>query len=107
MAEVVKPRLDAEPEPEQKRFARPTRSPELLADLVSGLTHQQKAEMTYELVLFAALAAEDTGHADLNEFLAELEDMASVYTDPERRRELQNTTREPVPERIPAATPAS
>jgi hypothetical protein len=71
MAEVVKPRLDAEPEPEQKRFARPTRSPELLADLVSGLTHQQKAEMTYELVLFAALAAEDTGHADLNEFLGD------------------------------------
>ncbi len=73
---------------------RPTRSPEELADLVSCLSNQQKAEITYELVLFAAIAAEETGHAALTEFLVELEDLAAVYTDPERRRELRKSIRE-------------
>ena len=52
--------------------------------------------MVYELVLFAAMAAEETGHPALNEFLAELEDMAAVYNDPERRRALGETVQEEI-----------
>lgn len=76
-----------------KPFVRPSRSPEDLADIVSSLSNQQKAEMTYELVLFAAQAADETGHEALSEFLSELENLAEVYTDPARRRELQNSIR--------------
>jgi hypothetical protein len=72
-----------------KPSVRPSKTPEELADLVSALSNQQKAEITYELVLIAAVAAEETGHFGLNEFLAELEERAEVYTDPARRRELQ------------------
>lgn len=73
---------------------RPSRSPSELADLISFLPHQQKAEIMYELVLYAAIAAEETGHASLNELLAELEDLAAVQTNPERQRELRKTLRE-------------
>jgi hypothetical protein len=72
-----------------KPSVRPSKTPEELADLVSALSNQQKAEITYELVLIAAVTAEETGHFGLNEFLAELEERAEVYTDPARRRELQ------------------
>ena len=82
------------PESPTKNSVKPGRTPEALADLVSGLSRQQKAEVTYELVLFAALAAEETGHASLNEYLAELEDMAEVYTSPSRRRALSRSVHE-------------
>jgi len=72
-----------------KPSVRPSKTPEELADLVSALSNQQKAEFTYELVLIAAVTAEETGHFGLNEYLAELEERAEVYTDPARRRELQ------------------
>ena len=77
-----------------KPFVRPSKSPEELAELVSGLSNLQQAEMMYELVLFAAVAAEDTGHEALNEFLSELESLAEVYTDPEKRRALHQTVSE-------------
>lgn len=79
-----------------KPFVRPSKSPEALAELVSGLSIQQQAEMMYELVLFAALAAEETGHEALNEFLSELESLADVYTDPTKRQELRRTVHEDV-----------
>lgn len=74
-------------------MVKPIRSPEALAALVSALSNQQKAEITYELVFFAACAADETGHETLNKFLAELEDMADVYVDPEKRRALQKSVR--------------
>jgi hypothetical protein len=74
-----------------KPFVRPSKTPIELAELVSGLSNLQQAEMMYELVLFAAQAAEDTGHEALNEFLSELESLADVYTDPEKRRALHRT----------------
>ena len=86
-----------------KPFVRPSKSPEALAELVSGLSNLQQAEMMYELVLFAAMAAEDTGHEALNEFLSELESLADVYTDPEKRRALHQTVSEDL-EQAPAAT---
>lgn len=86
---------------------RPSRGPEELADLVSGLSNQQKAEITYELVVFAAIAAEETGHQVLNEFLAELEDLAAVYTSPERRRDLRKNIREALKETSPADSTAA
>ena len=73
---------------------RPRRSPEDLAKLVSYLSNQEKAEITYDLVYFAARAASDNDCDTLNAYLAKLEDMAQVYGDPERRRELQKTIRE-------------
>jgi len=72
-----------------KSFARPTCEPEELAEFISGLPNQQKAEVFYELVLFAAMGAAETDHPALNEYLAELEDLAAVYTDPQRSSELQ------------------
>lgn len=77
-----------------KPFVRPSKSPEELADLVSKLPKQQQAEIMYELVLFAALAAEDTEHQPLNQFLSELENMAEVYTDPVKRRALRRDVTE-------------
>ncbi|MBC8102902.1 MAG: hypothetical protein H7Z41_09975 [Cytophagales bacterium] len=77
-----------------KPFVRPSKSPESLAELVSNLPKQQQAEMMYELVLFAGLAAEETGHEALNEFLSELESLAEVYTDPEKSRALRRTVSE-------------
>jgi hypothetical protein len=77
-----------------KPFVRPSKSPEGLAELVSNLPKQQQAEIMYELILFAALAAEDTEHKALNQFLSELESMAEVYTDPEKRRALRRTVTE-------------
>ncbi len=77
-----------------KPFVGPSKSPEGLAELVSNLPKQQQAEIMYELVLFAAIAAEDTGHESLNEFLSELQSLAEVYTDPEKRRALRRTVTE-------------
>jgi hypothetical protein len=77
-----------------KSFARPTCEPEDLAEFISGMPNQQKAEAFYELVLFAAMAAAETDHPALNEYLAELEDMAVVYTDPKRIDELRETVAE-------------
>lgn len=77
-----------------KPFVRPSKSPEGLAELVSNLPKQQQAEIMYELVLFAALAAEETQHEVLNEFLSELESLAEVYTDPEKRRALRRMVTE-------------
>jgi len=82
---------------------RPTRSPSELADLVSCLPNQQKAEIMYELVLYAAIAAEETGHTSLNKLLSELEDLAAVQTNPERQRELRKTIREALSEQQPSA----
>ncbi len=73
---------------------RPCRSPEDLAKLVSYLSNQEKAEITYDLVYFAAHAACENDCGALNAFLAELEDMAQVYADPKRRRQLQKTVRD-------------
>ena len=81
---------------------RPTRSPSELADLVSCLPNQQKAEIMYELVLYAAIAAEETGHSSLNELLSELEDLAAVHTNPERQRELRKTIREALTKQQPS-----
>ena len=69
----------------------PRRSPEDLAKLVSYLSNQLKAEITYDLVYFAARAASENDCGPLNAYLAELEDLAQVYADPRRRRELQKT----------------
>lgn len=77
-----------------KPFVGPSKSPEGLAELLSNLPKQQQAEIMYELVLFAAIAAEDTGHESLNEFLSELQSLAEVYTDPEKRRALRRTVTE-------------
>ena len=77
-----------------KPFVGPSKSPEGLAELVSNLPKQQQAEIMYELVLFAAIAAEDTGHKSLNEYLSELQSLAEVYTDPEKRRALRRTVTE-------------
>ena len=84
---------------------RPSRRPTELADLVSCLPNQQKAEIMYELVLYAAIAAEETAHASLNELLSELEDLAAVHTNPVRQRELRKTIREALTEQQPF-TPA-
>ena len=73
----------------KKKPLAPRRSPEDLAELFSCLSNQQQSEFTYELILFSARAAADGDGAVLNAFLAELEDIAEVYADPERRRELQ------------------
>ncbi len=72
-------------------IAAPRRSPEELAELVSNLTNQEKAEVTYDLVYFAARAVRENDLSALAAFLGELEDMAEVYSDPEKRRELQRT----------------
>lgn len=80
-------------------LVRPDRSPEDLADLVSALPAQQQAEIMFELVCHAANAAAETGNETLLEFLAELEDLAEVYTDPGKRRALQREVREEANER--------
>ncbi len=77
-----------------KNLIAPRRSPEDLAELVSCLSNQEKAELTYELVYFAALAAVERDVTALNAVLAELEDMAEVAADPQRRRELQKAVAE-------------
>ena len=77
-----------------KGLVAPRRSPEDLAELVSCLSNQEKAELTYELVYFAALAAVEKDVTALSAVLAELEDMAAVAADPQRRRELQRAVAE-------------
>ena len=77
-----------------KGLVAPRRAPEELADLVSCLTNQEKAELTYELVYFAALAAVERDVTALSAVLAELEDMAEVAADPQRRRELEQAVHE-------------
>jgi hypothetical protein len=72
----------------------PRRSPEELAKLVSYLSNRQKAEITYDLVYFAAQAASENDCGALNVYLAELEDLAQVYGDPQQRRELQKTVKD-------------
>lgn len=86
-----------------KPFVQPSKTPEALAELVSGLSNLQQAELMYELVFFAALAAEETQHVALNEFLSELESLADVYTDPDKRRELHHAVNRDLWNQIPAA----
>ena len=89
-SKATPPRSQAGPQ----KGAAPRRAPEDLAELVSCLSNQEKAEITFELVCFAARAAKEGDYAALSEFLAELEDMAEVYADPRRRREMQREVAE-------------
>ena len=68
---------------------RPRRSPNELADLVTRLPKQEQAELVYDLVLYAARAVEENDVSLLAGFLAEMEDIAAVNTDPERRFALE------------------
>jgi hypothetical protein len=68
---------------------RPRRTPEELADLVTRLPKREQAEQIYELVLYAARAVEENDLHPLAGFLAELEDIAEVNADPERRLALE------------------
>lgn len=65
------------------------RTPEELADLVTRLPKREQAEQIYELVLYAARAVEENDLHPLAGFLAELEDIAEVNADPERRLALE------------------
>jgi hypothetical protein len=77
-----------------KAGPRPRRPAEELAKLVSYLSNQEKAEVMFDLVYFAAQAAAEDDCEALNAYLAELEDLAEVYGDPQRREELQRVVRE-------------
>ena len=69
---------------------RPRRTPEELADLVTRLPRQEQAELTYDLVLYAARAVAEGEIGALAGFLAEVEDIAAVNTDPHRRFALED-----------------
>jgi hypothetical protein len=84
------------------RGLRPRRTPEDLAKLVSYLTNQEKAEITYDLVYFAARAVDESDTQSLGVFLDELEEMAEVCADPARRRALEEAV---VREAAPAPAP--
>jgi hypothetical protein len=73
---------------------RPRRTPEDLADLVTRLPRQEQAEFTYDLVLYAARAVIEGEVGALAGFLAELEDIAEVNTDPDRRFALEDEVEE-------------
>lgn len=70
------------PPPTADRFQR---TPEELADLVTRLPKQEQAELTFDLVLYAARAVAEGEIGALAGFLAEIEDIAAVNTDPARR----------------------
>ena len=73
---------------------RPRRTPEELADLVTRLPRQEQAELTYDLVLYAARAVAEGEIGTLAGFLAEVEDIAAVNTDPPRRFALEDEVEE-------------
>jgi len=73
---------------------RPRRTPEDLADLVTRLPKQEQAEFTYDLVLYAARAVVEGEVGALAGFLAELEDIAVVNTDLDRRFALEEEVEE-------------
>lgn len=73
---------------------RPRRTPEELADLVTRLPRQEQAELTYDLVLYAARAVVEGEIGALAGFLAEVEDIAAVNTDPHRRFALEDEVEE-------------
>ena len=75
--------------PNQSPTDRPRRAPEELADLVTCLPRQEQAELTYDLVLYAARAVDEGDLGALAAFLAELEDIAVVNADPDRRLTLE------------------
>ncbi len=73
---------------------RPRRTPEALAELVTRLPKQEQAELTYDLVLYAARAVAEGEIGALAGFLAEVEDIAAVNTDPNRRFALEDEVEE-------------
>jgi hypothetical protein len=73
---------------------RPRRTPEELADLVTRLPPQEQAELTYDLVLYAARAVAEGEIGALAGFLAAIEDIAAVNTDLNRRFALEDEVEE-------------
>jgi hypothetical protein len=91
--------LDAPIEPSAKitpppTLDRPRRTPEELADLVTRLPPQEQAELTYDLVLYAARAVAEGEIGALAGFLAAIEDIAAVNTDLNRRFALEDEVEE-------------